>query len=377
MFRLRTESKRLGFEVEVPDEVPDTVVTDERKLRQILINLLGNAIKFTEQGHVLWRMRVESTDALAFRLVVDVDDSGPGIAASDRERIFDPFEQAAAGVRVGGTGLGLAISRQFARLLGGDLTVTSEVGRGSCFHVEIPLGQDDPERVHVEVPSRRVVGIKPTADPYRVLVVDDQPENRKVMSRMLEAVGFRIREADDGAEAVASFAEWEPHAILMDMLMPKMGGAEAIRQIRATPAGRTPFILAVSASAFDENRQQALAAGADDFLSKPFREADLLERLRVPLGVEYISADLPAPRALGPTVVRSNGSANSTLAGLPSSWRDEIRTAAVHADYDRLMGLADRLAALDAEGARLLRQTVERFDYQKLIDHVQGGQGHV
>jgi PAS domain S-box-containing protein len=377
MFRLRTESKRLRFEVEVPDEVPESVVTDERKLRQILINLLGNAIKFTEQGHVLWRMRVESTDALAFRLVVDVDDSGPGIAASDRERIFDPFEQAAAGVRVGGTGLGLAISRQFARLLGGDLTVTSEVGRGSCFHVEIPLGQDDSERLHVEVPSRRVVGIKPTADPYRVLVVDDQPENRKVMSRMLEAVGFRIREANDGAEAVTSFAEWEPHAILMDMRMPKMGGAEAIRQIRATAAGRTPFILAVSASAFDENRQQALAAGADDFLSKPFREADLLERLRAPLGVEYISADLPAPRAPGPTVVGSDGSANSTLAALPSSLREEIHTAAVHADYDRLMGLADQLAALDADGARLLRQTVERFDYQKLIDHVQEGQGHV
>jgi DNA-binding response OmpR family regulator len=161
------------------------------------------------------------------------------------------------------------------------------------------------------------------------------------------------------------------------MLMPKMGGAEAIRQIRATPAGQTPFILAVSASAFDENRQQALAAGADGFLSKPFREADLLERLRVPLGVEYISADLPAPRAPGPTVVRSDGSANSTLAGLPSALREEIHTAAVHADYDRLMGLADQLAALDADGACLLRQTVERFDYQKLIDHVQGGQGHV
>ncbi|HJX64064.1 MAG TPA: PAS domain S-box protein [Polyangia bacterium] len=373
MFRLRTESKRLSFEVEVPDEVPDTVVTDERKLRQILINLLGNAIKFTEQGHVLWRMRVESTEPLALRLLVDVDDSGPGIAASDHERIFDPFEQAAAGVRVGGTGLGLAISRQFARLLGGDLTVSSEVGRGSRFHVEIPLGQDDPERLHVEVPSRRVIGIKPTADPYRVLVVDDQPENRKVMSRMLEAVGFRIREANDGAEAITSFAEWEPHAILMDMRMPKMGGAEAIRQIRATPAGQTPFILAVSASAFEENRQQALAAGADDFLSKPFREADLLERLRLPLGVEYISADLPAPRALGPTVVRSNGSVSSALAGLPSSLREEIHTAAVHADYDRLMGLADQLAALDADGASLLRQTVERFDYQKLIDHVQGG----
>jgi PAS domain S-box-containing protein len=374
MFRLRTEAKRLRFEVELDDGIPDSVVTDERKLRQILINLLGNAIKFTEQGTIVWRLRVVPTETLASRLLVDVDDSGPGIATADRERIFNPFEQAAAGARAGGTGLGLAISRQFARLLGGDVTVTSEVGRGSCFHVEISLGQDEPDRLHVEVPSRRVIGIKPTADPFRVLVVDDQLENRKVMSQMLEAVGYRVREASDGAEAVTSFAEWSPHAILMDMRMPKVGGAEAIRQIRAGSAGRNPFILAVSASAFAENRQQALAAGADDFLSKPFREADLLERLRVHLGVEYIFVDVPVPPAPGPTAVHSP--ARLTLAQLPPALREQIRTAAIHADYDRLVALADQIAGLDADRGRVLRQTVERFDYQKLIDYVQGGEGH-
>ena len=377
MFRLRTGAKKLRFEVTVDDGVPDTVVTDERKLRQILINLLGNAIKFTEQGHVLWRVRVEPTDTFASRLLIDVDDSGPGIPSVDRERIFNPFEQAAAGARAGGTGLGLAISRQFARLLGGDVTVDSEVGRGSCFHVEISLGQGDPDRPHVELPSRRVIGIKSPTDPYRVLVVDDQPEDRKVMSQMLESVGFRIREANDGLEAVAGFAAWNPHAVLMDMRMSKMGGAEAIRQIRATPTGKSTFILAVSASAFAENRQQALAAGADDFLSKPFREADLLERLRVRLGVEYISVDLPTARTPGATAVHNNLPPGPALAQLPSALRDELRTAAIHADYDRLMALAEQIATLDAESARILRQTVERFDYQKLIDYVQRGEGNV
>jgi signal transduction histidine kinase len=133
MFRLRTETKRLRFEVELDERVPDCVVTDERKLRQILINLLGNAIKFTEQGHVLWRVRVEPTDTLVSRLLVDVDDSGPGIPASDRERIFDPFEQAAAGVRAGGTGLGLAISRQLARLLGRRRHGAERGGPGELF----------------------------------------------------------------------------------------------------------------------------------------------------------------------------------------------------------------------------------------------------
>jgi PAS domain S-box-containing protein len=374
MFRLRTETKRLRFEVELDERVPDCVVTDERKLRQILINLLGNAIKFTEQGHVRWRVRVATNDTVASRLLVDVDDSGPGIPVGDRERIFNPFEQAAAGVRAGGTGLGLAISRQFARLLGGDVTVESEVGRGSCFHVEISLGQGKLDRPRVETPSRRVIGIKPTAVPFRVLVVDDQPENRKLMSQMLDAVGYHVREANDGAEAVTSFAAWSPHAILMDMLMPRMGGAEAIRQIRAMPAGKIPFILAVSASAFAENRQQALVAGADDFLSKPFREADLLERLRVRLGVEYISVDVPAPRTPGAMVVHS--STSPALAELPSSLRDQIHTAAIHADYDRLMALADQLAGLDASSAKILRATIERFDYQKLIEYAQGVPGN-
>jgi CheY-like chemotaxis protein len=316
---------------------------------------------------------VEHTDTLASRLLIDVRDSGPGIPVVDRERIFNPFEQAAAGARAGGTGLGLAISRQFARLLGGDVTVASEVGLGSCFHVEISLGKGELDRPHLEVPSRRVIGIKPTADPCRVLVVDDQPEARKLMSQMLAAVGFHIREANDGTEAVAGFAEWSPHAILMDMRMPKMGGAEATRQIRATATAQNPFILAVSASAFAENREQALAAGADDFLSKPFREADLLERLRVRLGVEYIFAEMPTSRTPGAMLVHNNG---FTLAQLPSALRDELHTAAIHADYDRLMALADQLAGLDAESARVLRQTVERFDYQKLIDYVQGAQGH-
>jgi len=376
MFRLRTETKRLRFEVELDERVPDCVVTDERKLRQILINLLGNAIKFTEQGHVLWRVRVEPTDTLVSRLLVDVDDSGPGIPASDRERIFDPFEQAAAGVRAGGTGLGLAISRQLARLLGGDVTVQSEVGRGSCFHVEISLSQGELDGPRVETPLRRVIGIKPTADPFRVLVVDDQPENRKLMSQMLAAVGFHIREASDGAEAVTIFAAWSPHAVLMDMRMPKLGGAEAIRQIRATPVGKTVFILAVSASVFADSQQQALAAGADDFLSKPFREADLLERLRVRLGVEYIFVDVPGPRTPGVMVAPNHGLARSALAQLPFSLREQIHAAAINADYDRLMALADQLAGLDADSARVLRQTIERFDYQKLIEYAQGVEEH-
>jgi PAS domain S-box-containing protein len=375
MFRLRTEAKNLRFEVKVDDGVPDRLVSDERKLRQILINLLGNAIKFTEHGFVSMRVWTEPHDGAGSRLLIDVEDSGPGIATGDRERIFNPFEQAAAGTRAGGTGLGLAISRQFARLLGGDVTVSSETGRGSCFHVVVAFGNSESATHDVTSPASRVIGIKPSGTAHRILVVDDQPENRKLMSQILEAVGYQVMEAKDGAEAVTLFSNWKPHAVLMDMLMPKVGGAEAIRQIRVLPEGPRTFILAVSASAFAENREEARSAGADDFLSKPFHDSDLLERLRVRLGVEYISAPMASPRTPGP-ITRRNAAHRVLSAQIPDGLREQLHTAALHADYDRLMSLANELATIDADAARYLRQTVERFDYQQLIDDGQTGDDH-
>ena len=254
------------------------------------------------------------------------------------------------------------------------MTVTSEMGRGSCFHVVVTFDNSESAPNRLESPASRIIGIKPTATAYRVLVVDDQPENCKLMSQILEAVGYLVREAKDGAEAVALFSDWKPHAVLMDMLMPGVGGAEAIRQIRGLPEGRNTFILAVSASAFAETREQARAAEADDFLSKPFHEADLLDRLRVRLGVEYISAEVSAPRT--PGVLLNHKASGLTSDRMPASLREQLHTAALHADYHRLMILADQIAGIDPDAARWLRQMVERFDYQRVIDDVQGGHSH-
>jgi CheY-like chemotaxis protein len=227
----------------------------------------------------------------------------------------------------------------------------------------------------VASPASRIIGIKPAGAAHRVLVVDDQPENRKLMSQILEAVGYQVREARDGAEAVSLFSDWKPHAVLMDMLMPKVGGAEAIRQIRVLPEGTRTFILAVSASAFAENREEARNAGADDFMSKPFHDSDLLERLRVRLGVEYISVAIAPSRTPGPFPTK-RATHRILSAQLPASLREQLHTAALHADYDRLMSLAKEMDNIDADAARSLRQTVERFDYQQLIDDRQSGEDH-
>jgi PAS domain S-box-containing protein len=362
MFRLRAQAKGLRLAISIADGVPAALLADEKKLRQILINLLGNAIKFTDQGSIRCDIAAERRTGDNLWLDIDVEDTGPGVPPSDAERIFNPFEQAQAGV--GGTGLGLAISRDFARLMGGDITLKSEVGKGSRFHLDLPvavgtLGEPTPVALRP-----RVVGIRSGLGSFQVLVVDDQPENRLLLVELLSAVGFWTREAADGEAALALAAAWSPHAILMDVRMPGMDGLEAIRRLRADESLRHIPIIAVSASTFDEDRRLALAAGANDFLGKPFREHVLLEKLRASLGIEYVyvangtegSGEAPAGRGRVP---------------LPAELAAELRQAANRADYDRLIELLDGLAGTAPEAAAALRRLVERFDYPALLEQIE------
>ena len=369
MFRLRAEGKGLGFAVEVADGVPAVLLADEKKLRQILINLIGNAIKFTEKGWIRCDVAAHREASGALRLVIDVQDTGPGVAASDAESIFHPFEQAKAAAGAGGTGLGLAISREFARLMGGDITLKSEVGRGSRFRLDIPVavgtsGENTPVALRT-----RVVGIRPGSGPFHVLVVDDQLENRLLLVEMLKQVGFGTREAANGEAAITLATEWSPNAILMDVRMPGMGGLEAIRRLRALAPGKRIPIIAVSASAFEDDRRQALSAGASDFLSKPFREHELLEKVRAILGIEYLylaKSSHPNDESGGPEAA----STVSSRLPLPAATVEQLRHAANSADYERLLELLDALASTDPESAAALRKLVEQFDYPALLEQI-------
>jgi signal transduction histidine kinase/CheY-like chemotaxis protein len=371
MFRLRTEARHLRFSVESSKEVPRLVVTDESKLREVLINLLGNAVKFTNKGHIVLRVRTEGKSETDRRLLFEVEDTGVGISGEEIGRLFRHFEQTQSGLDAGtGTGLGLAISREFVRLMGGDITVRSQVGKGSVFQFAIrltPGKEDDPAFLEKKAVSQRVVGLCPGTPPCRVLVVDDVEDNRVLLARTLGAVGFETRQSLNGAEALEQLTAWRPHLVLMDKRMPVMDGHEAIGRIRASAGGQGVRIIILTASVFEENRQEALAAGADDFLGKPFRESELFGKIQALLGVEYTYAEPPPAEAV-PAPGNPPGVPSDRPTGhLPRELVGELREATLGVDVDRMLELVERVGEHDARLGKELARLVHQFEYKKLL----------
>src|SRR6188768_3894477 len=292
MFRVRTDEKKLSFTVEEIGDVPQFIVSDINKLRQVFINVLGNAVKFTEQGGIGLCVRADRDGATGPFLRVEIRDTGPGISPDDQERLFRHFEQTKTGQQTGtGTGLGLAISREFVRLMGGDITVSSQVCKGSDFVIHLPLTEGEAQAVQAKDNPRHVLRLQPGQAACRVLIADDIEDNRQLLAQLLAPVGFEIHLATNGLEAVQEFERMQPHLILMDFRMPVMDGHEAIGRIRAMAGGQDVKIIAVTASAMDDNRQELMEIGADDFIGKPFREAELFQKIHVHVGVEYECAD--------------------------------------------------------------------------------------
>jgi PAS domain S-box-containing protein len=368
MFRVRTNEKKLSFSVEMIGDVPQYIVGDINKLRQVFINVLGNAVKFTDQGGVGLRLKVDHEGVVGPHLRIEIEDTGPGISGDDQDRLFQHFEQTKTGQQTGtGTGLGLAISREFIRLMGGAITVASQVGKGSVFSIELPLEAGDADAVEAKERPRQVLKLQAGQPSCRVLIADDIDDNRQLLAQLLAPVGFEIHLATNGAEAVEAFTESRPHLILMDFRMPVMDGHEAIRRIRALEGGVNPKIIAVTASAMDENRQDLIRIGADDFISKPFREAELFQKIQTHVGVEYVYAEEPSLSSAQPVELTPE-----SLAGWPQHLLDPIREAVVTADFDQLLLRIEDVEARDSEIGKALRRLAEGFQYEKLLDLLGG-----
>jgi two-component system sensor histidine kinase/response regulator len=287
MFHLRAGAKGLRFEMVVDGDSVPYVVADEGKIRQALINLLGNAIKFTGRGKVKLRITVDQRSANQLWLSARVEDTGSGISDEEQTTLFEPFNQIRRGLRSQeGTGLGLAISRRYAQLMGGDITVTSIPGKGSIFRFEIPIEPGYAGPVEPDV-SRRVIRLRAGAEVPRILVVDDQVENRDWLMKLLTFVGFTVRVADNGDAAIRAWKEWDPQLILMDVHMPVMGGLEATRIIKSDPRGKGTIIFALTASVIEDDRRAVSQCGADDFITKPCHEDELLDKLPAFLNIAY------------------------------------------------------------------------------------------
>jgi CheY-like chemotaxis protein len=358
------------------------VVGDQRKIRQVLINLLGNAVKFTDHGGVILRVFSETGDRReaaneirmplidsAIQLVLEVEDTGVGISEQDMDKVFQPFEQVGEGRTAdGGTGLGLPISLEFVRTMGGNLTVASRVGQGSVFRVAIPIQPGREQVCQAKDRRPRVVALQPGQPNYRILVVDDIQTNRDILSSMLMAVGLDVRTANDGRQAVAAFEEWRPHAILMDMKMPVMDGCQATKAIKSRPDGEHAVVIAVSAGAWEEEKKTVLAEGPDDFIRKPFREEDVFDALRNHLGIQYVYAqcDVEDQSRTLPTKNPREFKSDS-LDGLSPQLINDLSEAAFSLDFDRLNELLLQVQGLNPPMAETMRSLLKRYDFEAIL----------
>jgi two-component system sensor histidine kinase/response regulator len=365
MFELRARDAGLDLELVVDADLPRHVRADAGKLREILMNLLSNAVKFTDEGGITLRARSTSMpeDRSVVRLQLEVEDSGQGIEPEEQERIFELFYQARKTRNsVKGTGLGLAISKSFVEMMNGEISVDSTPGRGSLFRVGIPVALAEAAEGAASgqaVPA--VVGLAP-GQTRRILVVEDNRENRLLLSSLLREAGFEVRVAENGEEAIEHFQHWQPHLIWMDMQMPVLDGYEATRRIRKLTGGEAVKILAITASPFKEQIQEILACGCDEFVGKPFRDHEIFETMARHLDIKYLFKDT-AEEALPKETFHLTA---EMLAGIPAELMQKLNETTLVLNQEAILEVIDRIAEHEPNAAKRLRTLVQNFQIERI-----------
>ncbi len=472
ILHLRAASKNLELLFEYTQDLPKYIETDENKLYQVLLNLLGNAIKFTDSGRVTLRVRLGAGDWGADRkeerdnssfsplppfgyahgkptpspsasssqsLIFEVQDTGCGIAPEEIDLLFEAFEQTEIGRKYQqGTGLGLAISRKYVQLMGGDITVSSMPGVGSTFTFDVQIALTCPREIPINQIKSKILALASTDKTYRILVVDDSKESRLLLVKILTSLGFEVREARDGSEAIANWESWQPHLIFMDMRMPVMDGYEATKIIKAkeikhgvanrlrkfpklkqlassenqyfarklTDSGdcegviendasgasllrsRSPIVLAplcglsegsntdtiivaLTASAFEEERQKILSIGCDDFIRKPFTQEVLLEKLSQHLGVKYTNQVEITNTAVveQPTqIFLSIAELLNHLSQMPPEWLYKIHYAAASCSDELILELLKQIPSENDQVSQVLRDLANNYQFEKIME---------
>ncbi|MBE9042479.1 response regulator, partial [Oscillatoriales cyanobacterium LEGE 11467] len=375
MFRLKTEEKQLELKFERSPQVPQYVRADDVKLRQILINLLNNGIKFTQTGRVWIKVSTQPSEGWQgdisipiprplhqARLYFEAIDTGVGMSSEELELLFEPFVQTQTGQNAHeGTGLGLSIARAFVQLMGGEMTVESEVGRGTRFLFNIAVDIIEAIALPPQQPARHVIGIAQNQSPYRIAIVDDQWSNRQLLVRLLKPLGFQVREATNGREAIELWERWEPHLIWMDMRMPVMDGYEATKRIKATTKGQATAVIALTASTLEEERAIVLSAGCDDFVRKPFRESEIFETMRKHIGVRYLYAS-----ARRPSSKSSQPSKPANLEALSDRLRSQLERAIQVGDMELMESTIEAIHRDNPKLAQSLDAMARDFAYDEI-----------
>ncbi|AFY87146.1 hybrid sensor histidine kinase/response regulator [Chroococcidiopsis thermalis] len=405
MFQLKADSLGLQLICDRHPDVPRYIKSDEKKLRQILINLIGNALKFTSHGSVTVRVIAGSRDdeqgagsrgesgrrgvitnyqlpitnyqlpITNYQLTFTVQDTGVGIAAEELGRLFQAFVQTETGRKSQqGTGLGLAISQKFVQLMGGEISVSSRIGVGTQFEFTIPVQLADPSSIPQERPQRQVIGLVPGQPQYRILVVDDRPENRQIVIKLLTPIGFEVREAENGKDAIAVWSSWEPHLIWMDMRMPVMNGYETTEYIKSHLKGQATIIIALTASTLEEEKAVVLSTGCDDFMRKPFRAEELFEKMAQHIGVRYTYKEEGEKQDVA--IEASSCVLNpSSLQIMPHHWLEHLQQAAAQLDGETIAQLVAQIPETHAPLATALLEQANNFDFDDILNLAQAAIG--
>ncbi|MBW4520273.1 MAG: CHASE2 domain-containing protein [Scytolyngbya sp. HA4215-MV1] len=405
MMQVKATAKGLQLCFECAANLPQYITTDENKLRQVLLNLLGNAIKFTSQGQVILRVSAEERNGKGWagetaptqertqptvpsalsapsppiiRLFFEVEDTGPGIAPEEVQNLFRPFVQTTTGRQANeGTGLGLTISRKFVSLMGGDITVHSRMHYGSIFKFEIWVDAASSKDILPALENHPIIALVPTQPGYRILIVEDRWENSQLVVQLLSRLGFVTREAPNGEVGVALWQSWKPDLILMDMRMPVMNGDEATRRIRAMEQmdktlRTTPTkIIALTASVFEDTQLTALAAGCDDFLRKPIEEEKLLAKLAKHLGAQYVYENTTGkkePHFGKNEEIAGVSTLHLYLAQMPAEWINQLHEAAVKGFDHQILQLIEQIPQTQSLLATTLAAWSHEFRFDKITD---------
>ncbi|MBD2201514.1 PAS domain S-box protein [Calothrix sp. FACHB-168] len=385
MFQIRARAKQLSLRFEIADNIPRYIKADEGKLRQVLINLLSNAVKFTQKGTVYLRAtaemrRLDNQQQQSCILYFEIEDTGRGIAPEDIDKLFQPFVQSSSNQAIEGTGLGLAISRQFIRLMGGDINCSSNLGEGSTFRFHLLVTLAEACQQPPQYTTGKVIGLVEAQPTYRILVVDDAPNNQEIIVQLLSQVGFQVSCANNGQEAIALWQTWQPHVIFMDMRMPVMDGYTATKEIRNQAQGKEnqTIIIALTASAFEEEKSTILAAGCNDLIRKPFREQLIFDKLAEHLGVNYLYAEnsnSPDPDEAQNYPTPAASTLRASLNMMPDTWIAQLHQAANEVDGDRIFQLVEQIPESQAILARELTNLNRRFCFDEIIEIMGIGHG--
>ncbi|MHC5764912.1 MAG: ATP-binding protein [Nostoc sp.] len=371
--QIRAEQKGILFVYELASNLPTAVHVDVKRLRQVLLNLLGNAIKFTDEGKVSFK--VEVIDRLPadgqtekYHIHFSVKDTGIGITPTQLDNIFLPFEQVGEKKhQIEGTGLGLAITRQLVQMMGSDIQVKSQLGQGSTFWFEIAIAEASEWVESAMAASKgQIIGFE--GSPRTILMVDDRWENRTVITNLLQPLGFNVVEASNGKEGLEKVIALKPDLVITDLLMPEMDGFELIKHLRHTPGIQDVKIIVSSASVFEADQHRSLQAGGDTFLSKPIQVDELLHQLECHLDLVWIYQQ-SEKQIINSSATTLDSSSDKLTPPSPDVLR-ELMNLASKGNFNDILKWADKLEETDtkfAPFANQLRQLARQFDEDLIL----------